>query len=225
MDTQKVIVALDTVDLKKIDNLLNNLKGLISIFKVGMQGFTKYGLDIVRRVQDKGFNVFLDLKFFDIPNTVEKAVISAMENNIHMLTLHILGGREMIKRAKEIKGSNNYPLLLGVTVLTSMDSSNLKNVGIEREIKSFVPYLAKYGQESGLNGVISSPLEIEDIRNACGNNFLIVTPGIRKERTLDDQKRVMTPKEAIDKGADYIVVGRPVLDSDDPKKYIETLFI
>lgn len=225
MDTKKVIVAIDTTDLNKVDNLLKSLNKVISIFKIGMQSFTKYGVDIVKRVQDYGYNVFLDLKFFDIPNTVEKAVYSAMENNIYMLTLHIMGGKDMIRKATDIKGQSRYPLLLGVTVLTSMDEKNLMEIGIEKNIKDYVPHLAEYGKSSGLNGVISSPLEIEIIRKKCGNDFLIVTPGIRKEKSADDQKRVLTPKEAIEKGADYIVVGRPVLESSDPKKYIENIFV
>lgn len=225
MDSTKVIIALDTTDLKKIDSLLKDLKGVVSVFKIGMQSFTKYGVDIVKRVQDSGYKVFLDMKFFDIPNTVEKAVYSAMEHNIYMLTLHILGGKDMITKASEIKKDNKFPLLLGVTVLTSMDEKNLKDVGINIAPSEFVPYLAQYGKSAGLNGVISSPLEIEDIKKSCGRDFLVVTPGIRKEKTPDDQKRILSPKEAIDKGADYIVVGRPVLESQNPKEYIETIFI
>ncbi len=225
MYTKNVIVALDTTDLSKIDFLLNKLKQLVSVFKIGMQSYTKFGLDIVKRVQDKGYNVFLDLKFFDIPNTVEKAVQSAMENNIFMLTLHTMGGQEMLKKAVSIKKGNIYPYLLGVTVLTSMDNSDLKEIGITKDIEQFVPYLAKMGKNSGIDGVIASPLEIEKIRNSCGEHFLIVTPGIRKELTTDDQKRTLTPLEAINRGANYIVVGRPVLESSDPVGYIERIFV
>ncbi|MCX7990710.1 MAG: orotidine-5'-phosphate decarboxylase [Proteobacteria bacterium] len=194
MDTDKVIVALDTIDLNKTDKILQSLKGMISVFKIGMQSFTRYGVDIVKRVQDSGYKVFLDLKFFDIPNTVEKAVFSAIENEIYMLTLHIMGGKEMIKRAKEVKEEKKTPFLLGVTVLTSMDESNLKDIGIEKPIDAYVPFLASYGKLAGLDGVISSPHEIKSIRKTCGDNFLIVTPGIRKEKVQDDQKRVLTPK-------------------------------
>ncbi len=225
MDTKKVIVALDTVDINKIDYLLANLKGIVSIFKIGMQSYTKFGLDIIKRVQDKGYDVFLDLKFFDIPNTVEKAVESAIENNIFMLTLHIMGGSEMLKRAVHIKKNYKHPYLLGVTVLTSMDNSNLKEICVSKDISDFVPYLANLGKSCGIDGVISSPLEIEIIRKICGENFLIVTPGIRKEISADDQKRTLTPSEAISKGANFIVVGRPVLEATDPVSYLERIFL
>lgn len=227
MDTKKVIVALDTTDLNKIKYLTENLKNLISIFKIGMQIFTKYGIDIVKRIQDKGYNIFLDLKFFDIPNTVEKAVQSAIENDIFMLTLHILGGKEMLERAMNIKKVSNkkIPYILGVTILTSFDSNSLKLLKINEDLESYVLHLAKLGKEAGLDGFICSPKEITLLRNEIGRNFLLVTPGIRKEITNDDQKRTLTPIEAINKGADYIVVGRPVLESKDPKKYIETIFL
>lgn len=225
MDTNKIIVALDTSDLAKINNLLKALKHYTSIFKIGMQIFTRYGLDIVKRVQDHGYKVFLDLKFFDIPNTVSNAVYSAVENDIYMLTLHIMGGSEMIKMARDAKKEKKYPYLLGVTVLTSMVDENLLEIGIDKKIENFVPYLATLGKKAGIDGVISSPLEIETIRKSCGDDFLIVTPGIRKEKSNDDQKRVLTPKEALEKGANYLVIGRPILEAKNPVEYIENIFL
>lgn len=221
---KKIIVALDTYDLNKIDFLLKKLTGYVKVFKVGSQVFTMYGKDIVKKVQDAGYDVFLDLKFFDIPNTVEKAVESAIQLKVKMLTVHTLGGKEMMKRAADLSKNHGYPYILGVTILTSMDDATIKDLKFSQNISELVPFLASYAKEAGVHGVISSPLEIEAIRNICGKDFLIITPGIRPIKTSDDQKRVLTPKEALGKGADYIVIGRPILEAPDPAQILENMW-
>lgn len=219
----KIILALDTIDEARIDYLLEDLRDFIDIVKIGFQTFIYFGHDIVKRVQDKGYNVFLDIKLHDIPNTVEKAVESAAKLNVHMLTVHIWGGEEMLKRASTISKQLNGPKILGVTVLTSMDDNSLKKLNFNQSIESIVPYLANFGKNAGIDGVISSPHEIEKIRHICGDDFLIVTPGIRFSKGSDDQKRTMTPQEAIEKGANYIVVGRPILELAKPSSFFDRL--
>lgn len=221
----KIIVALDTTDEKKIDELLNSLQNYISIVKIGFQTFIYFGHDIVKKVQDKGYQVFLDMKLHDIPNTVEKAVESAAMLKVSMLTVHISGGKEMLKRAADISKSLNGPKILGVTVLTSLDDNTLKELNFNKNISQLVPQFALYGKKAGIDGVISSPQEIEMIRNQCGSDFLIVTPGIRFTAGNDDQKRTMTPQEALKKGADYLVVGRPILEAKDPKSFFDMLVL
>lgn len=220
---KKVILALDTIIEEKIDHLLDSLTDYIEIIKIGFQPFIYFGHDIIKKVQDKGYKVFLDMKLHDIPNTVENAIIAASRLDIYMLTVHIVGGSEMLQRASKISKQLKGPKILGVTILTSMDDNILKELGYNKKIDDIVPYFAKYGQSNGIDGVISSPKEIESIRNACGNDFLIVTPGIRLATSLDDQKRTLTPVEAFKRGADYIVVGRPILEAKDPRDFFDYL--
>lgn len=222
---EKIILALDTTDNGKINSILSSLQDYISVVKIGFQSFIYFGHEIVKRVQDKGFEVFLDLKLHDIPNTVEKAVESAAKLKVSMLTVHITGGKEMLKQACDIAKKINGPKILGVTVLTSMDDNIMKELCFCKQVAELVPYFASYGSKEGIDGVISSPYEIELIRRQCGNNFLIVTPGIRFSAGLDDQKRTMSPQEAIKKGADYLVVGRPILESKDPKSFFDKLVL
>ncbi len=220
---KKIILALDTTDNNKINNILDSVNGCVDIIKIGFQTFIFFGTNIVKKVQDKGYKVFLDLKLHDIPNTVEKAVQSACELNVFMLTVHIVGGEEMLKRAVSISKQFNGPKILGVTILTSMDDNTLTKLKFSHKIADLVPYFAAYGKNCGIDGVISSPHEIESIRGKCGNDFLIVTPGIRFSSGTDDQKRTMTPAEALQKGADYLVIGRPILDAKEPKEFFDRL--
>ena len=187
-------------------------------FKVGMGLFTLCGPDAVALVHDSGAKVFLDLKFHDIPNTVAHAVRSAATLGVFMVNIHALGGSEMMMRAVEAaRESEKKPKLLGVTVLTSMDQSSIGEIGIEKKIEEEVVSLARLGKESGLDGVIASPNETGLIRKNLGKDFIIVTPGIRPAGAeKGDQKRVMTPKAAVTAGADYIVVGRPIIETKDP---------
>jgi orotidine-5'-phosphate decarboxylase len=200
----KLIVALDVDSFPEAATLIQATRDVVDVFKVGSQLFTRVGPRIIEFLHEQGKECFLDLKFHDIPNTVAKAVESAVALQVRMLTLHACGGAEMLRAAATVP---NHPLLLGVTVLTSVSG----NVQLE------VLRLAKLAKKCGLNGVIASPREIHPLRETMGQKFLIVTPGIRPAKTeLDDQRRSMTPAEAIIAGADYIVVGRPIITASNP---------
>ena len=215
---EKLIVALDVRSLDEAKEMIRKLSPDVRIFKVGMGLFTLCGPDAVALVHDNGARVFLDLKFHDIPNTVAHAVRSAAKLGVFMVNIHALGGSEMMMKAVEAaRESEKRPKLLGVTVLTSMDQSSIGEIGIEKKIEEEVVSLARLGKESGLDGVIASPNETGLIRKNLGKDFIIVTPGIRPAGAeKGDQKRVMTPKAAVTAGADYIVVGRPIIETKDP---------
>jgi orotidine-5'-phosphate decarboxylase len=188
--------------------------------KVGSQLFTAEGPRVVNMLAGQGFGVFLDLKFHDIPNTVAGATAAAAElPKVRLLTLHALGGLAMMRAAREaLCQKRNRPALLGVTVLTSMDESALDGVGIARLPSELVLGLAKLAQQAGLDGVVASGQEARAIRAQCGPKFLIVAPGVRPRSTaMNDQSRVTTPAEAIQAGADYLVVGRPITEARDPR--------
>lgn len=220
----KLIVALDVPSLKYAEGLVDKLFPEVIMFKIGSQLFTAAGPDAIRMVQEKEGKVFLDLKFHDIPNTVASACEAALRHGVFMLNIHTLGGikmmKESVKRCKEIckKEDLSRPILLGVTILTSMDEEDLKAVGIDKGLDKEALHLAGLAKDSGLDGVVASPHEIDTIKKRFGSRFIIVTPGVRPldMLTKDDQKRTMTPGEAIKKGADYIVVGRPVTSHSDP---------
>ena len=226
---EKLIVALDTKSLDEAASLVDKLIPEVKIFKVGLGLFTLYGYAAVEMVKDKGGKVFLDLKFHDIPNTVASAVISASNLGIFMLNVHTLGGSEMMRKAAEAaKGKAEKPKILGVTVLTSMDQKAINEVGIEKSIEEEVLNLATMARDAGLDGVVASPQETSAIRKKLGKDFIIVTPGVRPEwAARGDQRRVATPSSAIKAGADYIVVGRPIIESGDPaeaaKKILEEM--
>jgi orotidine-5'-phosphate decarboxylase len=188
--------------------------------KVGSQLFTAEGPRVVNMLAGQGFGVFLDLKFHDIPNTVAGATAAAAElPKVRLLTLHALGGLAMMRAARgALCQKRNRPALLGVTVLTSMDESALDGVGIARLPSELVLGLAKLAQQAGLDGVVASGQEARAIRAQCGPKFLIVAPGVRPRSTaMNDQSRVTTPAEAIQAGADYLVVGRPITEARDPR--------
>jgi orotidine-5'-phosphate decarboxylase len=222
--SEKLILALDVETSDEATRLVDLLRGKVGGFKVGLQLFTANGPTVVKRIQEKGEKVFLDLKFHDIPNTVAHAVTEACKLGVSMVTLHASGGSDMMKAAAKaarnwnLKGNSTRPILLAVTVLTSLSESILgEELAIQRPLREQVIHLAWMAQESGMDGVVASPQEIREIRAACGRNFLIVTPGVRPSwAAAGDQKRIMTPKEAIEAGADYIVVGRPILAAPDP---------
>jgi len=221
---ERLILALDVETAQGAEGLVNLLRGRVGAFKVGIQLFTANGPAVVRAIQEKGEKVFLDLKFHDIPNTVAQAVTQACKLGVFMLNLHASGGSEMMKAAAKAAKSlspdrnSSRPILLAVTVLTSLNESILgEELSIQRSLREQVVHLAWMAQESGLDGVVASPQEIREIRAACGKDFLIVTPGVRPSwAAAGDQKRIMTPREAIEAGADYIVVGRPILAAPDP---------
>jgi len=223
----KIIFALDVNGVAEIDRYAGMLSGKVGMFKVGKELFTSCGPEAVRAVQRHGGRVFLDLKYHDIPNTVAKAMLEAARLGVQLTNLHALGGAEMMETAatavrKEF--GDDRPRLLAVTILTSSTAETLRGVGIEHTVEQMVVRLAKLAREAGMDGVVASPLEIEPIRAACGPDFLIVTPGVRPTfASVDDQKRIMTPAEAVLAGADYLVIGRPIAKAADPAAAAEMI--
>lgn len=217
----KIIFALDVNELEEIDRWAETLAGKVGMFKVGKELFTSCGPLAVKAVQRHGGQVFLDLKYHDIPNTVASAMCQAASLGVQLVNLHALGGAEMMETAvnavhKKFSAAER-PQLLAVTILTSSTTETLRQVGIEQSVQDMVVRLARLAKASGMDGVVASPLEIGLIREACGQDFLIVTPGVRPSfAALDDQKRIMTPAEAVRSGADYLVIGRPIAKATDP---------
>jgi len=194
----------------------------VGAFKIGKQLFTASGPDAVRSIQGLGGRVFLDLKFHDIPTTVAKASVEAARLGAFMFNMHALGGfammQEAVKAVRALSDGKLQPLMIAVTVLTSMGPDDLKPLGITLPVDELVVRLALLAKEAGMNGVVASPREIRLIKKACGPDFLVVTPGIRPAGAeANDQKRAMTPGEAVQAGADFIVVGRPITHSPDPQ--------
>ena len=219
-----IIVALDMANPQKALNLAEELAPLIGAFKVGKQLFISSGPDVVRKLRATGAKVFLDLKLNDIPNTVAKAVISATDLGVQMTTVHASGGTEMLAAAENAAHEQaamlraEAPLVLGVTVLTSMDDKNLAELGIGGSVQEQVLRLAKLATNAGLRGLVCSPQEIEMLRTELGGTIQLVTPGIRPEWSqANDQKRTMTPAEAIQAGANWLVIGRPITSAAEPK--------
>ncbi|MEE9185435.1 MAG: orotidine-5'-phosphate decarboxylase [Candidatus Binatia bacterium] len=219
----RLILALDLDNLERVKKLVRLLSGEIGMFKVGKQLFLHAGPVVVKLIQDMGGEVFLDLKFHDIPTTVAKAAIEATRLGVKMLNVHASGSLEMMSRTvKEVnrvcrQEKLRRPTMLAVTVLTSLDKSDLSKVGVGGEVVDQVVRLALLSRKAGIDGVVASPHEVAQIRAACGRRFIIVSPGIRpRGKAKDDQSRVMTPGEAIRVGADYIVVGRPIVEAKDP---------
>ena len=226
----KIIFALDVEHFHEAQHWVTLLKDRVGMFKVGKQLFTHAGPKVVDMIRQKGQKVFLDLKFHDIPNTVAKAGEEATKLNATMFDLHALGGFEMIKKTAEAsrtlakKLSVQKPLILAVTILTSMDEDTLREVGVQGPVAEAVGRLALLSAKAGVDGVIASPQEIEIVRKLCGEKFLIVTPGIRlPSERKDDQKRTLSPKEAISAGASYLVVGRPIKEAKDPLQAVERI--
>ena len=219
-----IIVALD-LDPKSALELANKIDPQDCKVKVGSQLFTTSGPKIIKELKNLGFKIFLDLKFHDIPNTVRKAVETAIEMGIWMLNVHSLGGKEMLKAAYEVKETaSRKPILIGVTMLTSLDNKSIKQVGFELNIEDQVLLLADLCQKEGLEGVVCSPNELVLLREKVNKDFLLVTPGIRSLKVEnDDQKRTSTVSEAIGKGADYVVIGREITTDIDPNKKIQKI--
>ena len=218
---KRLILALDVDTRKEVENLVDNLSEFVAMFKVGPRLFTKYGPSIIKFIQKRGGRVFYDAKFYDIPSVVEKAAQKVAEMQVNMLTLHTLGGAEMMEAAiKGAKKENEKIKVVGVTLLTSLTSQVIKEeLGIERKINEEVLHLANLAKKAGLDGVVSSPWEVEDLRKIVEEDFLLVVPGIRPfGGKKNEQKRVMGPREALIKGADFLVIGRPILASTDPLK-------
>ena len=220
--TDKIIVALDVGSKKEALDLVAQLHGEISIFKIGLQLFTAAGPESVRAVLATGAKIFLDLKLHDIPNTVAGAVTAAGQLGATMLTLHLTGGRDMLDAAVAAKTVGLE--LLGVTALTSMDSKTLLETGIHSSIEEQVQRLADMAAATGLDGVVASPHEIKALRARFGDKLKIVTPGVRPSwAEPDDQKRFTTPREALQNGADYLVIGRPITAHEDPREAVRKI--
>ena len=220
----KLIVALDVDQAAHALELFDSLRDYVGIFKIGMQLFTAAGPDVVRQIVSRGGRVFLDLKFHDIPNTVAAAGVEATRLGVSIFNIHTSGGSEMMKRTAAAVAETaareglNKPAVIGVTLLTSVDQETLRQIGIDDEPTSVVKRLALLAQTAGLDGVVASAHEIKVIREAVPRSgFVIVTPGMRSAADAsDDQRRVMTVGQAISAGADYVVVGRPILNSESP---------
>ena len=235
MNKDKIIVALDVETAEEARKHIEDLREYVGAFKIGLQLFTLAGASFVREVVENNTKIFLDVKFHDIPNTVAKASVEVARLGVWMFNIHALGGGEMMRRAvenvREVCERENLkqPKIIGVTVLTSSDQKTLSEIGIEREINSQVLNLARLTAKCGLDGVVASPLEVRAIReNIESEDFLIVTPGIRPGfATNNDQKRVTTPKDAARAGANYLVIGRPILQAENKitavKKILEEL--
>ncbi len=215
----KIIVALDVPTKKEALGLVEQLRKQISFFKIGLQLFTAAGPKVVREVLETGAKVFLDLKLYDIPNTVAHAVESAADLGVQMLTVHLSGGEAMVKAA--LAARSKEMSILGVTVLTSFDETAIRALGISSTIEEQVSRLAKMGVAAGIDGLVVSPHEIEVLRPQFGHDIDLVVPGIRPQWSeTADQKRVMTPRQALEAGADYLVIGRPIIAHPNPREAV-----
>jgi len=220
----RIILALDVPDLDEALRIVYQFEEHVETFKVGSELFTAAGPEIIKKINTIGKKVFLDLKFHDIPNTVAKSAAAAARLGVFMFNVHTLGGLEMMKQAAEairkisLEANIDRPRLIGVTILTSIDQSVLQDeLGIGLRMSAQVKHLAGLAYRAGLDGVVASPEDAGNLRAHFGNDFLIVTPGIRPSwASPDDQKRMLTPKEALRRGADYLVIGRAILSQPDP---------
>lgn len=217
--TDRIFTALDTTDADHAAALARDLTGHIGGAKIGKEFFTANGPQGVRQVADVGMPVFIDLKWHDIPNTVAGAVRASLPLKPAIVNVHAAGGAAMLRAAADAaaEAGSERPLVLAVTVLTSLDDGDLRAIGVDSSVTDQVVRLARLAQDNGIDGVVCSAQEIEALRGACGTNFKLLVPGIRPTwAATGDQKRVMTPREAIDRGADYLVIGRPITGADDP---------
>ncbi|MEW6616227.1 MAG: orotidine-5'-phosphate decarboxylase [Thermodesulfobacteriota bacterium] len=219
----RIIIALDVDNLQDAKRLVEQLRDYAGVFKVGKQLYTNTGPEVLEIIHKNEGEVFLDLKFHDIPNTVAKAGQEAVKLKVFMYNLHALGGFDMMRmavdftKAKAMELNIPKPIVLAVTLLTSLNEKDLREVGIDYSVDEEVLRLAKLSKKAGVDGVVASPREVRIIRENLNEDFLIVTPGIRPNpEIIDDQKRIMTPKEAILAGSDFIVIGRPIIEAADP---------
>jgi len=226
--SDRIILALDTSSEKQAKEWVEAIGDAASFYKVGSELFTAQGPSIVQWLRQNGKNVFLDLKFHDIPATVGKAVMSALNLDVQIINVHCSGGSKMIQQAVDVIAQSDMktkPLLIGVTVLTSMDQASLQSVTIAPvDLKKHVLHLAKLGKNAGLDGVVCSAHEVSDIKKQIGDTFVAITPGIRLASDQDDdQSRVMTPEKAFQCGADFLVMGRSILAASDPKGVLKSI--
>jgi orotidine-5'-phosphate decarboxylase len=230
---KRLIFALDTSSLSDAFKWVELLSGRVGLFKVGKEAFTSLGPELLKGIKERGGGIFLDLKFHDIPNTVSAAALAAASWGVDMFNVHASGGAEMMRRAadaiKSLPPGQKKPIALAVTVLTSLDDNDLKEIGYRYSTAELALNLAGLAKKSGMGGVVASAWEVAAIRKQCGNGFVIVTPGIRlaegadKKIVSDDQKRTLTPAQAIREGADYLVVGRPIRTARDPGETADSI--
>ena len=222
MADQRIVVALDVSTATELRELVKQIPNTHCRVKIGKELFTSIGPLAIEICHDAGLEVFLDLKFHDIPNTCAKAVRAAARWGVWMTNVHCSGGTDMMRAAREIlEGEAHRPLLIGVTVLTSMSGSDLQELGVSRDLESQVDHLAGLANASGLDGVVCSAQETQRLRQSLGADFCLVTPGIRPGwAAADDQTRIVTPKDAVANGSDYLVIGRPITASDHPETAI-----
>ena len=221
-----IILALDVNSLTKAQSILSDLKSRIGGVKLGMEFFNSFGPDGVREISKLGIPIFLDLKLHDIPITVYKTIKTLMELDIAIINVHSSGGRDMLEAAAKARSEfkDKSTKLIAVTVLTSLDDNDIEEIGYKDNSEDLVLRLASLAKDSGLDGVVCSAKEISLIKSKLGKNFILVVPGIRLEKdNKNDQKRVMSPKKAINAGADLLVIGRPITDSKDPLKTIDNI--
>jgi orotidine-5'-phosphate decarboxylase len=224
-----IILALDVASGTQAIKLAQELAPVLGAVKIGSELFTSAGPEIVREIRATGLSVFLDLKFHDIPNTVAKAVAAAVQLDVQMLTIHTSGGSEMMKAAEKAaqetanKRGAKAPLVLGVTILTSLDSNGISEIGFQPNVGHQVERLATLAINSGLRGLVCSPLEVTVLRQIVPSSVQLVTPGIRVGPSQDDQKRTLTPSEAIAAGANWLVVGRPIYAATNPRAAAEQI--
>jgi len=225
MSAPKIIVALDYPNEKQALEFVGQLDTNLCRLKIGKEMFTQLGPKFVEKIQTKGFDVFLDLKYHDIPNTTAKACEAAASLGVWMLNVHASGGRKMMETAANALANHQHkPLLIAVTVLTSLAQQDLTEIGVNRTPTEHALALAKLAQSSGLDGVVCSAQEAASMREQHPDNFLLVTPGIRPQGyNTNDQQRIMTPIDAINAGANYLVIGRPITQSDTPLDVLRTI--
>ena len=222
MTDQRIIVAIDTYDRTLANAILDQLNPALCMIKIGSVVFNALGKSFLHTVSERGFKIFLDLKLHDIPNTVEKGLNALKRIKPILTTIHISGGDKMMESAARIKKNTK---ILGVSILTSMDSKQTQKYYNKKDISKLVKKFAIAAKNNKLDGVVCSPKEIKYIRKETGNNFIIVTPGIRVDDKIkgDDQKRIETPRKAIDAGANYLVIGRPITESTNPLKVLKEI--
>lgn len=224
MDNSKIIVALDFGSLSETEDFLKKVKGQNCRVKVGKELFTNEGPNVIKLIQQYGFEIFLDLKFHDIPNTVSRAIKASCNLGIWMVNVHASGGKQMLLAAREaVDSSSNKPILIAVTILTSYDNYSFQELGFKNNLLDQIAYLATLSENSGMDGIVCSANDIPSIKPLVKEKFQFVTPGIRLANSNDDQKRVTTPEDAITQGSNYLVIGRPITSSEDPAALIEKI--
>jgi orotidine-5'-phosphate decarboxylase len=221
---KQIIIALDFASESDCLDLVEKLDPALCRLKIGKELFTRFGPALVKKIQVRGFDIFLDLKFHDIPNTVAAACRAAADLGVWMCNVHASGGRAMLEAAREALGNKDDPLLIAVTVLTSLADGDIRELGIQRTAREQVMQLAQLTDNCGLDGVVCSAQEVSQLRQHVSQDFKLVTPGIRPHGdSADDQKRIVSPEQALQGGSDYLVIGRPISRAEDPASKLASI--